>query len=502
MAEGGTSSQPMMQMASLEQRPPHPAEISFLNAVNAFETLRFRLWHAEDERNQLRVSNNDLREAEAKQKAHTETLKLEIGNLRATVTDRERELKQIKAMQREVEHFKKFKSDFESAYLSRIDALESQNRDLRAAAIDWERKSEEIKFLARESPENRKLRANAMDWERKSEQPKALAHDPDHLECLSKVNSYERKLLDLRGENSTLKDDRVTLDRRLRDADAKLVEAQNAAKTAEDEGKRLSKELEGQEITTRNLRKRLEIIAKLKTELVKQDGRFAAMERQMLKGQNESGVAAQKQDMQALKDVSWLFGEEAMQQWKEHEAAMQQEAEAAEHEEPSSSPECGQPQEGTRLSSQSVKAHTALAGPVKEAVSDPTGRPQAPTGRLAATSTPSQQNCEAELIVSRPEVPLANPTSLHVTTTSATLPQTDKPTESAAKYSVNDNKSQPNSRKLSPGPRPRQASPDELGHDQPSQDLRRPQKRPREDEGKGSTNDWPPWNARKCTRFM
>ena len=232
-------------------------------------------------------------------------------------------------------------------------------------------------------------------------------------------------------------------------------------------------------------------------------------------GSLEEGPLIKCQDMQVLNAVPWVLTqhggkEEAIQQWKEHEAAMQQEAD---QEEASNSSQCWQEDFATsveakqadRLSLPSWKVHTGLAEVAKEAGSERTRKPQASSQHLPAASTPSQHRCEAEHIVSLPEVTLSNPNSPispREPTASVIFPQTGSPPASPAQYTFGGNSAQPRPRELFPHPRSRQASRDELGYGQMSRDPRNPQKRPREEEKAGSTDNRPPWNAPKRPRFL
>ncbi|RMY71724.1 hypothetical protein D0863_04976 [Hortaea werneckii] len=230
----------------------------------------------------------------------------------------------------------------------------------------------------------------------------------------------------------------------------------------------------------------------------------------------EEGHRIEREDVQVLRDESLVLTQhggiqEAIQQWEEHEAAMQQEGEHEEHSEPS---KCGQEdpdtsvksKESTRLSLQGWKAHIGLPDePAREVGSEPTGKPQASTQHLpAAVSTPSKRRCEAESIVSRPEITLSDPTSPispREPTEPITLPNSGKLTGPTGQYTVGENTAQPHPRELFPHPRSRQASRDELGHGQISRDPHSLQKRPREDDKNGSTDNRPPWNAPKRPRF-
>ncbi|KAI7214594.1 hypothetical protein KC333_g5920 [Hortaea werneckii] len=232
-------------------------------------------------------------------------------------------------------------------------------------------------------------------------------------------------------------------------------------------------------------------------------------------GTLEEGSLIGGQDLQVLNAVPWVLTqhggiEEAMKQWAAHEAVMQQEAE---QKVASNSPdECRQEdfatsvesKEATKLSLPGWKAHTGLGGQAKETGSEPTRKPQASTQHLSAALNPSGRRCEAESIVSRPEVTLSNPNSPispREPTASLTLSQTGRPTTSAAQYTIGGDNAQPSPRELFPHPRSRQASRDELGYSQIPRDPHNPQKRPREDEKNGSTDNRPPWNAPKRPRF-
>ncbi|RMZ27947.1 hypothetical protein D0859_07979 [Hortaea werneckii] len=230
----------------------------------------------------------------------------------------------------------------------------------------------------------------------------------------------------------------------------------------------------------------------------------------------EEGHRIERENVQVLRDVSLVLTrhggmQEAIQQWEEHEAAMQQDGE---HEEHSKSSKCGQEgpgtsvksKESTRLSLQGGKAHIDLADkPRREVGSEPTWKPQASTQHLPATaSTPSKRRCEAESIVSQPEVTLSDPTSPispREPTTSAPLPDTGRVTGPATQHTVGGNAAQPHPRELFPYPRFPQGSRDELRHDQSSRDPRNAQKRPREADRNGSADNRPPWNAPKRPRF-
>ncbi|KAI7237438.1 hypothetical protein KC330_g3144 [Hortaea werneckii] len=229
----------------------------------------------------------------------------------------------------------------------------------------------------------------------------------------------------------------------------------------------------------------------------------------------EEGHRIEEEDLQVPRNVSWVLTkhggiEEAIQQWKEHEAAMQQEAEQKDPGDPSKFGQenyatAAASRESTRLSLQGWKAPTGLAEVAREAESEPTGKPQASTQHLLAASNPSQRRCEADSIVSRPEVTLSNPNSpisLREPTASTTLPHTGRPTASAAQYAVGGDNAQTSPRDLFPHPRSRQASRDELGYGQVSRDPRNAQKRPRSDEKNGSIDNRPPWNAPKRPRFL
>ncbi|RMZ01163.1 hypothetical protein D0862_06469 [Hortaea werneckii] len=232
-------------------------------------------------------------------------------------------------------------------------------------------------------------------------------------------------------------------------------------------------------------------------------------------GSLEEGHRIEREDMQVLRDMSLVLTQhggiqEAIQQWEEHEAALQHEGEHEEHSEPS---KCGQEgpgtsvksKESTRLSLQGRKAHTGLAEPTREVGSEPTGKPQASTQHFpAAASTPSKRRWEAESIVSQPEVTLSDPTSPispREPTEPITLPNSGKLTGPASQYTVGGNTAQPHPRELFPHPHSRQASRDELGHGQVSRDPHSLQKRPREDDRNGWTDNRPPWNAPKRPRF-
>ncbi|RMY19366.1 hypothetical protein D0867_04740 [Hortaea werneckii] len=229
----------------------------------------------------------------------------------------------------------------------------------------------------------------------------------------------------------------------------------------------------------------------------------------------EEAHRIEAEDFQVLRNVPWVLTkhgsiEEAIQQWKEHEAAMQQEAEQKKPGDPS---QCGQEnyaisvksRESTRLSLQGWKAHTGLVEVAREAESEPTGKPHASTQHLPAALNPSERRCEAESIVSRPEITLSNPNSPispREPTASVTLPHNSRPAASAAQYTVGGDIAQPSPRELFPHPRSRQASRDELGYGQVSRDPRNAQKRPRSDEKNGLTDNRPPWNAPKRPRFL
>ncbi|KAI7168148.1 hypothetical protein KC316_g11756 [Hortaea werneckii] len=229
----------------------------------------------------------------------------------------------------------------------------------------------------------------------------------------------------------------------------------------------------------------------------------------------EEGHRIEGEDLQVPRNVSWVLTkhggiEEAIQQWKEHEAAMQQEAEQKDPGDPSKFGQenyatAATSRESTRLSLQGWKAPTGLAEVAREAESEPTGKPQASTQHLLAASNPSQRRCEADSIVSRPEVTLSNPNSpisLREPTASTTLPHTGRPTASAAQYAVGGDNAQTSPRDLFPHPRSRHASRDELGYGQVSRDPRNAQKRPRSDEKNGSIDNRPPWNAPKRPHFL
>ncbi|KAI7541372.1 hypothetical protein KC331_g8616 [Hortaea werneckii] len=229
----------------------------------------------------------------------------------------------------------------------------------------------------------------------------------------------------------------------------------------------------------------------------------------------EEGHRIEGEDLQVPRNVSWILTkhggiEEAIQQWKEHEAAMQQEAEQKDPGDPSKFGKenyatAATSRESTRLSLQRWKAPTGLAEVAREAGSERTGKPQASTSHLLAASNPSQRRCEAESIVSRPEVTLSNPNSPispREPTASTTLPHTGRPTASAAQYAVGGDNAQTSPRDLFPHPRSRQASRDELGYGQVSRDPCNAQKRPCSDEKNGSTDNRPPWNAPKRPRFF
>ncbi|KAI7480361.1 hypothetical protein KC357_g3957 [Hortaea werneckii] len=231
----------------------------------------------------------------------------------------------------------------------------------------------------------------------------------------------------------------------------------------------------------------------------------------------EEGRRSEREDVRVLRDVPWALTQhggigEAIQQWKEYEAATQQEGE---HEEHSGQFKCGKEnpdttaicEESTRLSLQGRKAHIGLAEPTKENGYEPTRKPQASTQHLPVTPlTPSKRRCEAETIVSQPEVTLSDPISPispREPTASVTLPDIGRPTGPATQYSVGGTSAQPHLRRLFPHPRSRQASRDEqLGHGQIPWNPCTSQKRPREVEKKGLTDDnRPPWNAPKRPRF-
>ncbi|KAI7248392.1 hypothetical protein KC343_g1382 [Hortaea werneckii] len=233
-------------------------------------------------------------------------------------------------------------------------------------------------------------------------------------------------------------------------------------------------------------------------------------------GSLEEGHRMEGEDVQVLRDVPLGLTqhggfEEAIQQWKEHEAAMQQEGEHEKHSNPSKwgqeDPDTSaKSEESTRLSLQGWKAHIGLADePAREVGSEPTGKPPASTQHLPATaSTPSKRRCEAESIVSRPEIMLSDPISPispREVTPSVTLADSGRPTGPVARYSVGSNNAQPHPRELFPHPRSRQASRDEFGQGQISRDPHSLQKRPREDDKNGSTDNRPPWNAPKRPRF-
>ncbi|KAI7485678.1 hypothetical protein KC351_g3821 [Hortaea werneckii] len=231
----------------------------------------------------------------------------------------------------------------------------------------------------------------------------------------------------------------------------------------------------------------------------------------------EECCRSEREDVRVLRDVPWVLTQhggigEAIQQWKEYEAAMQQEGEHKEH---SGQSKCGKgdpdttviSEESTKLSLQDRKAHIGLAEPTKENGYEPTGKPQASTQHLPVTPlTPSKHRCEAETIVSQPEVTLPDPISPispREPTASVALPDIGRPTGPATQYSVGGTSAQPHLRGLFPHPRSRQASRDEqLGHGQIPWNPCTSQKRPREVEKKGLTDDnRPPWNAPKRPRF-
>ncbi|KAI7511462.1 hypothetical protein KC347_g3343 [Hortaea werneckii] len=231
----------------------------------------------------------------------------------------------------------------------------------------------------------------------------------------------------------------------------------------------------------------------------------------------EEGRRSEGEDVRVLRDVPWVLTQhggvgEAIQQWKEYEAAMQQEGEHKEH---SGQSKCGKEdpdttvisEESTRLSLQGRKAHIGLAEPTKDNGCEPTRKPQASTQHLTVTPlTPSKRRCEAETIVSQPEVTLPDPISPispREPTASVTLPDIGRATGPATQYSVGGTSAQPHLRGHFPLPHSRQASRDEqLGHGQIPRNPRTTQKRPREVERKGLTDDnRPPWNAPKRPRF-
>lgn len=233
-------------------------------------------------------------------------------------------------------------------------------------------------------------------------------------------------------------------------------------------------------------------------------------------GSLEEGHRIEGQDVQVLRNVPWVLSkhggiEEAMQQWAIHEAAIPQKAEQKEASDPS---ECGRKDQDTTakstespsLYSQGWKAHIGLANkPAKKAEFEAIGKSQASTQHIPAALSPSQRRCEAESIVSRPEVTLSNPKSPispREPIASVTLLHTDGPTASAAQYTVGGDNAQPPPRELFPHPRSRHVSRDELGHSQIPRDPRNARKRPREDEKNGSTDNRPPWNAPKRPRFF
>lgn len=229
----------------------------------------------------------------------------------------------------------------------------------------------------------------------------------------------------------------------------------------------------------------------------------------------EEGRRIEGEDLQVVRNVPWVLTkhggtEEAMEQWAAHEAAIQQKAG---HKEPGDPSKCGQDKyapsmkskESTRLSLQGWKAHTGLAEAAREAGSEPSGKPQASTRHLPAALNTPQRKCEAESIVSRPEVTLSNPNSPispREPTAPVTIPQASRLTGSGAQYTVGGDNAQSSPRELFPHPRSRQASRDELGYAQIPRDPRNPQKRPHKDEKNGSIDNRPPWNAPKRPRFF
>ncbi|GAB1738027.1 hypothetical protein NU219Hw_g2535t1 [Hortaea werneckii] len=217
-------------------------------------------------------------------------------------------------------------------------------------------------------------------------------------------------------------------------------------------------------------------------------------------GSLEEGHRVEGHDVQVLRNVPWVLSkhggiEEAMQQWAIHEAAMQQKAEQNEASDPS---ECGRKDQDTTAKSKETK-------PAKRAESEAIGKSQASTQHIPAALSPSKRRCEAESIVSLPEVTLSNPKSPispREPIASVTLLHTGGPTASAAQYTVGGDNAQPPPRELFPHPRSRHASRDELGHSQIPRDPRNARKRPREDEKNGSTDNRPPWNAPKRPRVF
>ncbi|KAI7329849.1 hypothetical protein KC315_g5944 [Hortaea werneckii] len=542
--------------------------------------LRLKLWRAEAANRGLQESNSDLRDAEAKQKAHAETLEHENRNLRVIAVDWRRKSERIEALERESNDLKRFKFSCESAHLSKIDTLEHENRNLRGTMTDWERKSEQIKALQRESDdlkrfkfscesahlgkidilehENRNLRETVMDWERKSEQIKALACESDHpkepkysfeVSNPSKINTLERKLFDLRCENSTLKDERVKLDGRLREsAESRLHTLLSAERATSQEALNEVKECKELLECSKTHCLALEEAAQAREICMLRERQYTLMcwweqatsvreeheyelawsihicaqhekdakdsRRKIAVEQEESAITRLKlKDYQQwnrdLCDDLKQAKKECLEQRGYHRQyvattnnferernKLRTELANLEHDHQSL-------QDYSRKLEMDLKTSSSTT---REVLEEKTELLRAAEGEKATCDKIIQHLTtkakDREIHVSQPEVPLANPTSLRVTPASATPPQTGKPTESRSQYSVDDNKSQPKSRKISPSPSPRQASPDELGHDQPSQDLHRPQKRPCVSARNGSTNNCPSWNAQKRKRFI
>ncbi|KAI7283947.1 hypothetical protein KC345_g2644 [Hortaea werneckii] len=171
---------------------------------------------------------------------------------------------------------------------ARLATLEQENGNLKNIKLDSEQKSERIKALER-------------DYHQLQEVKTSLENDHK-----VKVSTLKRERFGLKNANAKLEDDNVALDQKLRETNARLTEAKNAADAAEGDKVRICRELEGERSKTmawesevKTLHQQLGLITELETELTSKTDRIATLEGQVLELRHDLEMAADKEDAHA-----------------------------------------------------------------------------------------------------------------------------------------------------------------------------------------------------------